>query len=160
MTQKKKSTNKRKTPVARPSIARPSHQATRPKHQQSVSLDDVLEVIDTHMLTSQSGDLYDILTALRGPDTNDTRFNDLKIPITTIVRYAVCKKSKAHFKGLIENDTEQKAKMRVDVYSELRHTHGHFLDHAKAAFHALGLSWDKVNDINPGRKGYVIQYAE
>ncbi len=125
-----------------------------------MSLDEVLEIIDTFMLNGHdAGALYDILTALRGPDTNDSRFSDLKVPITTVIRYAVCKKSRLQFRGLIENDSVPKAEARVAVYNELRRDlrYAHFLSHAYMAFTSLGLVWDRANDINPGRKGYVLQ---
>lgn len=130
------------------------------KSQTSITLDKVLEIIDTYFMNNSSKNLYDILTGLRGPDINDKDFYVYKDATTAVLRMAVCKKSGTNFdgggfQGVRSYDTLEK----VETRKKMRNLIGssHFVTHAYDAFKALGLKWDVLNDINPSRKGYVIR---
>ena len=80
-------------------------------------------------------EIWDILTALRGPDNYD---HDLKKATTGLVRKAVF--------GSIDLPMAIVTPRDFAVYVDKRtHSSGHFSNHAENAFNALGLKWDEVN---------------
>jgi hypothetical protein len=89
-------------------------------------------------------DVWNILTALRGPDDMGGR---LKNATTGVIRYALLgfRGSRNHENFLIAHgclygpDCEEYAKFRRETSTS------HFEQHARAAFMALDLEWDEVN---------------
>lgn len=85
-------------------------------------------------------DLWNVLSALRGPDAEDN--HELKLATTGVIRYHFLGKTRGSMHGsTVLPDTEEAAKLRrqyTNVWS-------HFISHAKDAFEALGLKWDEVN---------------
>ena len=88
--------------------------------------------------TDEASKLWDILTALRGPD--DTNLS-LKEATTAVIRYhalPVCDKNGATvYKDCIGNEI---ARHKYESTASR-----HFISHAKNAFKALGLDWIKTN---------------
>lgn len=87
---------------------------------------------------------WDVLSALRGPDDGN---NLLKEATVAVVRGRVLPRGPRGAKlvgpmGVMANpDTPALARRRRDRVG----MHGHFLVHARAAFTALGLSWERTN---------------
>lgn len=88
-------------------------------------------------------EIWDILTGLRGPDYNeDWPFKD-KRATTAVIRNEVL-----GIKNLIDVpvdvniDSNDRAVHRIDA----SFNGYHFQNHARRAFRALGLKWNKVNE--------------
>jgi hypothetical protein len=110
-------------------------------------VDNVLNCKDREAAKS----LWDILTALRGPDNSDQTFST-KVATTCVIRSkslpktfnshsTITKNSFISAIAISNNDSPRSLKSR----SEFMYPYGHFLSHAKNAFKALGLKWDEVN---------------
>jgi hypothetical protein len=84
-------------------------------------------------------ELYNILTALRGPDVND--YDALKDATTAIIRGVAL--PAVSLVGAIVNDKDK----RSFVESRTMLRGGHFISHAEEAFTALGLKWNRFNKI-------------
>lgn len=114
---------------------------------------DVLKQIDTVLakgrrggtyerLHASSHQLWNILTALRGPDSNR---DDDKYASTCVIRAAALPKTFAKgkknipFGALMNYDSDIKADHRNAILD------GHFKDHAKKAFATLDLRWYLTN---------------
>lgn len=125
---------------------------------------EVLDVLDT-LLANEEVDgglsrpeaqrLWDVLTALRGPDHMD--LENEKVYTTAPIRGASFPKLlKGSYKTTMSGgsqvtrqgmDINQPSKFRwpgVDTYSGPRNTHGHFRNHIKNAAGALGLVDDPL----------------
>lgn len=106
---------------------------------------DVLAEIDNllHKDNDDSRALWDILSALRGPDSLGD--DDLKVSTTAIIRSAALPKTAktAHSNCLPISfglgDSEEFAGVRI------RMSFSHFRHHAYSAFVGLGLDWHHVN---------------
>jgi hypothetical protein len=97
----------------------------------------------------QSRKLWAVLTALRGPDSDDSYE---KYATTSVIRHAIgLRKSVAG--AIVNADSAENAAIRMNIFPlELSHFGGlrlrkwtHFSHHVKLAFEALGLVWDKDN---------------
>jgi len=91
--------------------------------------------------------LFDVLSALRGPDSDN---NDVKKAATGLIRGKafprVLSKSDDNDLGLVvtHEDNEDLVNVRRDLENN-REESRHFLNHAHLAFKHLGLSWYTVN---------------
>lgn len=84
--------------------------------------------------------VWDVLTALRGPDDKDI---DKKMATTAVIRDHVFGPNLAYrICATFNEDNASHVKWRV----EKTHFSNHFSNHAQRAFAALGLSWDSVNE--------------
>lgn len=96
--------------------------------------------------SDETGALWNVLTALRGPDNED---EDVKRATTEVIRWHFLGKdpNMDGFSGsFVGPDDEGSRRLRVFLSGpsgaiEL----SHFRGHAKLAFAALGLKWDEVN---------------
>lgn len=113
----------------------------------------ILEDIATSLsgsFTPEGGELWDILTALRGPDNHDVL---LKEATTAVIRWklGLPANSKGNNVGgaTVNEDNSGFAELRrgivAGIYSPDKPLQFHFIHHARAAFQALGMSWDRVN---------------
>lgn len=82
--------------------------------------------------------LWNVMTALRGPDNHD---DDLKTATTCIVRYAVFgNETSVQRHGYVNYDNTSHLTRRKSFI-----VNPHFRGHITAAFRALDLKWDEVN---------------
>lgn len=81
--------------------------------------------------------LWNVLTALRGPDNQD---RESKLACVSLIRRAVAGQSFVDFGGYNRFDSEE------DVEIRRRMPESHFQQHMRWAFAALDLYWHKVND--------------
>lgn len=89
----------------------------------------------------ESRELWDVLTALRGPDNN--REID-KNAATAVIRHAVGLKGYTRdYSFVVLPDSVQSAEQRQVLEREI--VDSHFRRHAQLAFEALELKWDEVN---------------
>jgi hypothetical protein len=87
-------------------------------------------------------EIWDILTALRGPDDGSSTS---KNAATCVIRYNVFGKKAMHgFPAMIHNDSQLDLNNRKTMAGSY-----HFKSHAENAFKALGLNWNEVNEVNP-----------
>lgn len=115
------------------------------KVKRSVSFRRVLRDIESYILREaklESGEgrkLWDVLTALRGPDDGDVT---VKAQTTEIVRSAAFPKlAKASFSKFSSNQTGALfAELPVGKINLVRTTTGHFKRHIEDAANALGVS--------------------
>lgn len=92
-----------------------------------------------------SDNLWNVLSALRGPDVDD-HMEALKLSTTSVIRHAI---GLATSRLVIESDAPHKLSVRL-MLDEHSRANGHFTWHAKQAFEALGLKWDENNGPEPG----------
>lgn len=87
-------------------------------------------------------ELWDVLTALRGPDNEGL---DIKSATTAVIRKAIG--LDPYDSGVpayvIDSDSEKNVAVRKNM--NVHYTH--FCSHAYSAFCALGLKWEEVNDL-------------
>lgn len=83
--------------------------------------------------------LWDVLSALRGPDNEDRRQKDCT---TAVIRYKLFGSLKPANQGflVIKKDSSARCNMRKNLNFP-----PHFYRHAANAFNALGMKWNKVN---------------
>lgn len=95
------------------------------------------------MLTRQpySADLWDILVALRGPDSRNKK---LKYATTAIIRQAAFPLRPCEDRSIFGTDTSQFAARRKAMFKN-KEDNNHFREHCKDAFAALGLKNFEVN---------------
>lgn len=114
----------------------------------SPKLKRLLYRIDT-VLAEASDDsikLWDILTALRGPDALGSLTKNATTAViraTAFPRTYNSKQEGEPFGGAILATFKKDQSGNVAIRQGI--DGGHFRSHAKYAFHALGLDWDKVN---------------
>jgi hypothetical protein len=89
-----------------------------------------------------SEDLWAILTGLRGPDSRNRK---LKYATTAVIRDAAFPKRPCALLSVFGKDSKKLTKRRVELFAN-REDFNHFREHVAAAFDALGLSLDEVND--------------
>jgi hypothetical protein len=103
------------------------------------SLREMLDTIDGFLATKEGKNLWYILTALRGPDF-EVQADFAKDSTTAIIRRHALPRTGY---GTTHRDefvfaTWRKEKIDGDSF--------HFFTHAQAAFVALGLKWNEVNE--------------
>ncbi|MFI5355197.1 MAG: hypothetical protein ACHQX0_06260 [Desulfobaccales bacterium] len=99
--------------------------------------------------------LWDILSALRGPDDGN---EDLKVATTAVIRYTVFGPGLRDMGMVCLPDSGASLRTRQSfnefgqafdkdgqVINPNRFENIHFFGHARRAFKALGLDWDRVN---------------
>lgn len=131
---------------------------------------DILNVLtDISEIVSEKGrngrDLWDILSALRGPDFDTgIRYKlsdtltidcfDLKDATTAVIRYNMGV-SKDNAKLAISHpDSSDYARIRILL--DRSDIPAHFIVHAKKAFESLDLKWDEVNPDLQGEISYKV----
>lgn len=86
--------------------------------------------------------LWDVLTALRGPDYVGGDESQIKSATTSVIREKVfTERSRVHEFAIILKDEED----YILVRKTLPHHDDHFVHHARRAFRALGMRWDELN---------------
>lgn len=119
--------------------------------QQPQTCQDVLKIIREFMAGSTAPDydtrleanierkkLWDILSALRGPDDGNS---DAKDAATAVIRWYVFKRTDIPGGMIINQDTPEYASYRISSARSY-----HFSRHVSAAFAALGLKLYEVNE--------------
>ena len=88
----------------------------------------------------EAREMWNILSALRGPDTVDSHAE--KKCTTAVIRMKVLGQSlDGKIPAIMEKDNSFKADNRVNIEFESYH----FKSHMEYAFEALGLKWNEVN---------------
>ena len=95
------------------------------------------------MLTKQSysADLWDILSAIRGPDSRNKR---LKHATTTVIRSAAFPSRPCEERSFYSEDSAEKAEIRTRLFKN-KEDFNHFRQHCEAAFDALDLKLFEEN---------------
>jgi len=83
----------------------------------------------------EKGSLWDVLSALRGPDDQNS---EVKMATTAVIRQTFLPQGLPDYLGQWD-DAEGFPAHRTNMEQ------GHFRSHARDAFVALGLKWGKVN---------------
>jgi hypothetical protein len=92
--------------------------------------------------------LWEVLTALRGPDFDDDDLS-VKDSTTAVIRQATFETQDGyHLGAMVRPDTERARIFRRDRPDN----YGHFWSHALRAFEALGMDWLEVNPPRPVKK--------
>ena len=111
---------------------------TKPKTLRQ-ALDQIQDMLDGE---PYSADLWDILVALRGPDSRNVK---LKNATTALVRSAAFPKQPCLERSVFAHcDTPKLAKRRRKLFRKKKDLN-HFREHISAAFESLGLSIGGVN---------------
>jgi hypothetical protein len=113
-------------------------------------IDDVLMVGYDDPDKEVAALLWDVLSALRGPDTNETSV--IKHATTAVLRKVAFPKTfdpstislVRKQRAIGENDNTNKAELRKEGIDEITGTH--FEQHAQQGFRALGLGWYSENE--------------
>jgi hypothetical protein len=90
-----------------------------------------------------SAALWDILVALRGPDSRNRK---VKNATTALIRSAAFPKRPCEERSIFGTDSLRLAKRRKKLFRKKK-DFNHFREHVRDAFDALGLSLGGVNDI-------------
>lgn len=97
----------------------------------------------------QSRKLWDVLSALRGPDSDNSTE---KFISTEVIRDYIGLKDAGPLLIMSSGDSEEKLERRLELFPLDGRVFGprlerwtHFSNHALLAFQALGLKWDRVN---------------
>lgn len=115
------------------------HKRRRAQRNQSTAT-DALKVIRKVMQTYYTGEarkLWDILTALRGPDNQDI---ELKLATTAVIRHAVYGYVNHGGTAAPDNSIRCAYRAKLDEAGYTKDT-DHFINHAKDAFKHLNLKW-------------------
>jgi len=98
------------------------------------------------LLTKQpySADLWDVLSAIRGPDSRNKR---LKYATTTIIRTAAFPERPCEERSFYGEDSAKKAEVRKQLFKN-KEDNNHFREHVADAFASLGLSLFEENVWN------------
>lgn len=99
------------------------------------TLRQMLAIIDGFFVTQDGEELAQVLSATRGPDDDNA---DKKDVTTAIIRRKAFPKN-GDYLGVTLTDFGDNHVVRKQL------SHDHFGNHARRAFEALGLKWDKVN---------------
>jgi len=96
-----------------------------------------------HLLTKQpySADLWDILSAIRGPDS---RNKTLKHATTTVIRSVAFPSRPCEERSFYSDDSEKKSEIRKRLFKN-KEDFNHFRQHCEAAFDALDLKLFEEN---------------
>ena len=89
------------------------------------------------MLTNKpySAKLWDVLVALRGPDSRDRK---IKYATTAIIRSAAFPRRPCEERSIFGQDSDETVKRRKKLFKD-KSDQNHFREHVKDAFSALGL---------------------
>lgn len=98
------------------------------------ALDFIQEMLSDR---SYSLELWNVLTALRGPDSRNRK---IKYATTALIRSAAFPKRPCEDLSVFGVDSPALAERRREI-----HDLNHFQEHAKDAFDALGLKWGEAN---------------
>ena|SRR5208282_2399179 len=95
------------------------------------------------MLTKQSysADLWDILSAIRGPDS---RVRKVKHATTTVIRSAAFPSRPCEERSFYSEDSAEKVEIRKKLFKN-KEDLNHFRQHVEAAFDSLGLKLFEEN---------------
>ena len=98
------------------------------------------------LLTKQpySADLWDILVALRGPDSRNRK---IKHATTAVIRQAAFPARPCEDRSVFGKDSLQLAARRRSLFAN-REDNNHFREHTRDAFESLGLSLFEENVWN------------
>lgn len=88
-----------------------------------------------------SAALWDVLVALRGPDSRNRR---IKNATTTIIRSAAFPSRPCEERSIFGEDAENLCRRRRSLFAN-REDNNHFREHVRDAFEALGLKLFEVN---------------
>ena len=103
------------------------------------ALDTIQDMLDGK---SYSAELWDILVALRGPDSRDRK---IKSATTALIRTAAFPKQPCLERSVFAiKDTAELARRRRSLFAT-KHDNAHFREHVRDAFAALGLKISEVN---------------
>jgi len=108
------------------------------------TLRGALNQIQEMLRADYSGDLWDILVALRGPDSRDRK---LKYATTAIIRQAAFPKRPCETRSVFGTDNKTMAERRRSLFAN-REDKNHFREHTRDSFEALGLSLFEENVWN------------
>lgn len=114
-----------------------------------LTMDKILKIREMLTNCDDSYALWDVLTALRGPDYENVSYKT-KDATTGVIRYALLgafagvggldPHTRHLHRAIFGPDREEYVKIR----DEMRVSH--FCYHARSAFTALGLKWNEVNE--------------
>lgn len=132
-------------------------------------MENVLQVLTTisEIVSERNRDgrnLWDIMSALRGPDfdvkncykLSDTLTidcYDLKEATTAVIRYNMGV-ARDNAKSVISHPDSEEY-VRIRSFLEMSDIPYHFIAHSIGAFEALGLKWNEVNPDLRGEISYV-----
>ena len=103
------------------------------------ALDTIQDMLDGK---SFSAELWDILVALRGPDSRDRK---IKSATTALIRTAAFPKRPCLERSVFAiKDTAELARRRRSLFAT-KHDNAHFREHVRDAFAALGLKLGEIN---------------
>jgi hypothetical protein len=103
------------------------------------ALDKIQDMLDGK---SYSAELWDVLVALRGPDSRDRK---IKNATTTIIRTAAFPKRPCQRRSVFaDRDSEKLAARRSSLFAT-KLDNNHFREHVRDAFAALGLKLEETN---------------
>lgn len=105
----------------------------RPKNLRQ-ALDQIQEMLDGQ---KYSMDLWNVLTALRGPDSRDRK---IKYATTALIRSAAFPKRPCEDLSVFGDDAPHLVERRREMQDL-----NHFREHVKDAFDSLDLKWGEVN---------------
>ncbi len=105
------------------------------------ALDRIQKMLDKQ---SYSGELWDVLVALRGPDSRNRK---LKYATTAVIRQAAFPLRPCEDRSVFGKDTRELAARRKQMFKH-REDYNHFREHCRDAFAALGLSLYEENVWN------------
>ena len=103
------------------------------------ALDTIQDMLDGK---SFSAELWDVLVALRGPDSRDRK---IKSATTALIRTAAFPKRPCLERSVFAiKDTAELARRRRSLFAT-KHDNAHFREHVRDAFAALGLKLGEIN---------------
>lgn len=107
---------------------------------------DIVEFLTTDIdCHPERSELWDILTALRGPDFSDWN-GETKAATTAVIRYKLGLRDGENAAGAIcEPDSPKKVEFRKNLI--VSGASWHFVSHAQNAFNALDLKWNELNEL-------------
>ena len=108
------------------------------------ALNQIQEMLDGK---SYSAELWDVLTALRGPDSRDRK---VKYATTAVIRQAAFPKRPCEDRSVFGTDSAEYAERRREMFAA-REGHNHFREHVADAFTALGLKLEESNGLQASR---------
>ena len=105
------------------------------------ALNQIQDMLDGQ---SYSAHLFDILSAIRGPDKRNPR---LKMATTCLIRTVAFPDKPCQYRSFYsKGDSEKFARLRRRMMRDKKN-HPHFREHIAAAFESLGLQIGGVNEL-------------
>ena len=105
------------------------------------TLRGALNQIQRMLEAEYSGDLWDILVALRGPDSRNRK---LKYATTAVIRQAAFPKRPCETRSIFGQDSKALAARRKAMFKK-KADHNHFREHVRDSFDSLGLKLFEPN---------------